>query len=139
MNTHATITIDIVSLPHCRKKPILYSRHCTLLHSHRYSTARIPVRSFAPFSTPSSSIAYSGRSSHRRSRSSTSPWCVCVSGTPRPLFMSGVARGRGSECAAPRRGEGECVLEGPRERCAEAWRGSFVRFVRHWASSSGTA
>ena len=41
--------------------------------------------------------------------------------------MGGVARGRRSECAAPGRGEGECVLEGPRERCAETWRGSFVR------------
>lgn len=40
------------------------------------------------------------------------------------------AWGRGSKYAAARRGEGERILEGPRERRAEKGRGPFLGFIR---------
>jgi hypothetical protein len=93
---------------------------------HRYSTARTPVRSCVLFSTPSFSTACLVPSSRRRSRSSMSPWCLYRIVSDSAVVNRRTAGRRGSECAAHRRGEGECVLEGPRERRAEKGRGAFV-------------
>ena len=122
MNMHATITIDIVRLLHRQESPILL----TPLHStqilDRQNTREI-LRALLH------AILFHRLFGTIKSQTFEvlDVTMVCVLCPLRFGHSSTIvaAWGRGSECAAPRRGEGECVLEGPRERRAEAGRGSF--------------